>query len=190
MGVSGQRHDPAALYPLGKDSRYPLLGLDYWRSCITPHMYWWGSTGRLSWTSAAENNGTSMCHCQAIVPEHVHRRFCNLIFWQIIAIFLAEEVGPVLIEFGQEQIWETSLRFASSQLLYQTWQIREITFWLAFKFVHQSVNKTGKRSKKLENFSFWNKWRNLYFLRLSTWLLLRVESSVNAHVSMVCGFVI
>jgi hypothetical protein len=24
MGVSGQRHDPAALYPRGKDPRYPL----------------------------------------------------------------------------------------------------------------------------------------------------------------------
>jgi hypothetical protein len=26
MGVSGQRHAPAALYPRGKDPRYPLAG--------------------------------------------------------------------------------------------------------------------------------------------------------------------
>jgi hypothetical protein len=27
MGVSGQRHAPVALYPQGKDPRYPLYGV-------------------------------------------------------------------------------------------------------------------------------------------------------------------
>jgi hypothetical protein len=32
MGVSGQRHAPAALYPLGKDTRYPLERRAGWAS--------------------------------------------------------------------------------------------------------------------------------------------------------------